>query len=248
MARVLNRLSAREVQALKKPGRHADGGGLYLAIDPTGIRKRWVFLYSLDKKQREAGLGPASEVSLAEARRKAEAMRAALREGRDPLEGRKKVEVLTFGDVASAFIDAHATSWRNPKHLDQWRMTLSVQKDDNGTWVDSGYCVSIRDKPVAEVGTEELLAILKPIWTTKAETASRVRGRIEMVLDAAKVRGCARATIRPNGKGISPTSCRSVRSSSAGTTPRCLTRRFPPSSSACGLSGGSAAMRWSSPF
>ncbi|NMN56474.1 integrase [Xanthobacter sp. SG618] len=189
MARALFRLSAREVQTLKKPGRHADGGGLYLTIDPTGTRKRWVFLYSLNKRQREAGLGPASEVSLAEARRKAEAMRAMLRDGRDPLESRKKAEAPTFGEVASDYINAHAASWRNPKHLDQWRMTLSVQKDSEGAWIDGGYCASLRDKPVSDIGTDEVLAILQPIWSTKAETAARVRGRIEMVLDAAKVRG-----------------------------------------------------------
>lgn len=190
MARALNRLTAREVQTLKKPGRHADGAGLYLSIDPTGTRKRWVFLFTANKKQREAGLGPVSEVSLAEARRKAEALRSAIREGRDPLQVKEEAPAApTFGEVAEAHIKAMEPAWRNAKHVEQWRMTLSVERGEDGAFLDSGYCGKLRAKPVDQITTEDVLAVLTPIWADKNETASRVRGRIEAVLDAAKAKG-----------------------------------------------------------
>ena len=194
MTRVLNRLSAREVQTLKKPGRHADGGGLYLAIDPTGSRKRWVFLYSVGGKQREMGLGAVSDVSLAEARRGADAARRLIREGVDPIENRRAVtktapNVKTFGEVADDYITANAPGWRNSKHVAQWVMTMSRARDGDGNLTEAGYCVSIRDKPVDQVDTEAVLGVLEPIWTELPETAARVRGRIEAVLDFARVKG-----------------------------------------------------------
>ncbi|MFG1418908.1 integrase arm-type DNA-binding domain-containing protein [Xanthobacter sp. V0B-10] len=192
MARVLNRLSARAVQTLKAPGRHADGGGLYLFISPDGSRRRWTLMFQWNGKQRELGLGPASEVSLAEAREKAEAARKLIRGGVDPIaEKRTRTEGAgpSFGALAEQFIKDHEAAWRNAKHIAQWRMVLSVQRGEDGGLLDTGYCRTIRDTAPAEITTDDVLAILRPIWVAKNETASRVRGRIEAVLDAAKAQG-----------------------------------------------------------
>lgn len=177
MARPLNRLTARSVATISKPGRHADGGGLYLSISKNGGR-RWVFMFQREGRQREMGLGPARDVSLAVAREKAGAARRALAEGRDPLaEKRSATPIPFFGDFADALIDELAPGFRNDKHLAQWRMTMQT------------YAAPLRRLRVDEVSTDDVLAVLKPIWTTKPETASRVRGRIERVIDAARARG-----------------------------------------------------------
>lgn len=176
-----NRLSARSVQTLKEPGRYPDGDGLYLVISEAGT-KRWALIYSRGargaNKRTELGLGSARDVSLAEAREKAAAMRAAIRRGEDPRVAREPRKVLTFGDAADAYIEAMAPGWRNPKHVAQWRMTLG-----------DTYCRAMRSRPVAEVGVADVLAVMSPIWHEKPETASRIRGRIEAVLDAAAARG-----------------------------------------------------------
>jgi hypothetical protein len=128
MARSLNRLSAKKVEKLAKPGRHADGGGLYLAVSGNGSRRRWVFLYR-DKtagRLREMGLGSAREVSLADARELAARARVALRDGRDPLADRKAAQAIpTFGAMADEVVSSLENGWRNPKHRKQWRSTLT---------------------------------------------------------------------------------------------------------------------------
>ena len=180
MARSLNRLSAKKVEKLAKPGRHADGGGLYLAVSADGSRRRWVFLYR-DKTAgglREMGLGSAREVSLADARELAARARVALRDGRDPLADRKAAQAIpTFGAMADEVVLSLENGWRNPKHRKQWRSTLTQ------------HCKGIRDIPVNAITTVHILAILKPLWERVPETASRLRGRIEAVLDAAKAKG-----------------------------------------------------------
>ncbi|OLP52604.1 integrase [Rhizobium rhizosphaerae] len=178
MALSLNKLSARAVTAIKKPGRHGDGGGLYLVVDKSGAR-RWVFLYRRDDRLREMGLGGLNAVTLARARELAAEARANLQAGVDPIEAKRNapVAVPTFGEEADDFIDAMAPQFRNAKHLDQWKMTLKV------------YAAPLRAKPVDRIATADILEVLKPIWLTKPETASRVRGRIERVLDAAKAKG-----------------------------------------------------------
>jgi integrase len=163
------------------PGRHADGGGLYLSISDEG-RRRWVFMYSRKGKQREAGLGSAGKggVSLKAAREKAAAGRSMLELGVDPIAAWKKStaeEVPTFGIMADAFLDTHKEGWRNDKHRQQWAMTLTR------------YCEPIRATPVDAIDTEAVLSVLKPLWARAPETASRLRGRIEQILDAAKARG-----------------------------------------------------------
>ena len=175
-----------------KPGRHADGAGLYLLVKPNGSRS-WVFRFMLRGKSRDVGLGTAGPggLSLAEARDEAAALRLKVRAGIDPLDERKKVEqaaaasareernaAVTFRSVAASYIAANSDSWRNAKHKQQWRNTLE-------TYV---YPV-IGDLPVGDIRTYHVLRILEPIWKSKAETASRIRGRIETVLDSAKAHG-----------------------------------------------------------
>ncbi len=181
MGRRSNKLSARTVATLTKPGRHADGNGLYLVIDPSGAR-RWAFLFTHDGKRREMGLGSAGAVTLAAARDLAFEARKRVAAGIDPLEARREaakaiVGKPTFGPCALGYIAAHEASWRNAKHRQQWRSTLET------------YCTAIWDKPVDEIDTEAVLGVLQPLWQSVPETASRLRGRIEAVLDAARAQG-----------------------------------------------------------
>jgi integrase len=176
MSANVHRLSARAVQTLKDPGRHADGGNLYLNVSRTGARS-WVFMYSRAGRQREMGLGNARDVTLARARELAAGHRQALAEGKDPLALRAAPRALSFGEAADTYIEAMEESWRNPKHRAQWRMTLTH------------YAAPIRSLGVDTISTEDVLRVLKPIWSSKPETAARLRGRLEAVLDWARVRG-----------------------------------------------------------
>lgn len=181
MPRQLNRLSARTV-ATAKPGKHADGGGLWLQVTPTGA-KSWVFRFQRGGVEQFMGLGPTHTVTLAQARQDAQAARLALRDGIDPQAQRRAARaaqagVPTFKAAALAYIDEQTPGWRNPKHAAQWGSTLETYAYP-----------TIGAKPVNEITTEHVVAILQPIWKAKTETATRVRGRIESVLDAAKVKG-----------------------------------------------------------
>lgn len=175
--RSINKLSAMKAAKLTTPGRHSDGGGLYLAVDPSG-RRRWVFMYTRRGKRIELGLGGGRDLSLARAREEAAALRALLATGVDPKSERlRRQQGQSFGEIADQYIETMRPSWRNPKHADQWRMTLTK------------YAAPIRTLPVGEITTEEVLVVLQPLWTKIPETAERLRGRIERILDAAKVRG-----------------------------------------------------------
>jgi integrase len=177
MARGLHRLSARTV-ATARAGRHSDGGGLYLVVDKSGSR-RWAFIIWRDRRPSEIGLGSILQgVSLVMARERAAECRRLLADGKNPRDWRRPVNsVPTFAEEAEDVISALETAWRNAKHRAQWRSTVAT------------YCGPILKKPVDEITTEDVLHILRPIWTTKNETASRVRGRIEKILDAAKAKG-----------------------------------------------------------
>jgi integrase len=176
MARQINRLNARKVATETECGRHADGGGLYLSISPNGGR-RWVFLYRWHGKPTEVGLGSARDVTLASARELAGAARTKLAARVNPKDVRKPTKGATFGECADRLIESMQQAWRNIKHRAQWTMTLKV------------YAAPLRRLPVDAVGTDDVLSVLKPLWSKKHETASRLRGRIERVLDAAKAQG-----------------------------------------------------------
>lgn len=174
--RTVNRLTDAKCKAAKKPGRLNDGGGLFLLIGKNQGRS-WSFISRKNGRWREMGLGSFPNVSLAKARQKAEKIRIYLAEGGDPFADRRKAETPTFGEFVDELLADILTEFRNAKHRQQWRNTLTT------------YAAPIAKKKIDEIGTDDILEILKPIWKLKNETASRVRGRIERVLDAAKARG-----------------------------------------------------------
>lgn len=176
MARPINKLSAKTVAAAKQ-GYHGDGGGLYLLVGPTGT-KSWVLRYQKAGKRREMGLGSAAVVSLLEARHSALQQRKVLAAGVDPIATRRAAQAvgMTFGEAADTYIESHKAGWKSEAQADQWTQSLKDHGPD-------------RDLPVAAVDTAIVLRCLKAIWTDKTETATRVRGRIERVLDWAKVSG-----------------------------------------------------------
>ena len=176
MSRKINRLNARKVATVTEIGRHADGGNLYLSISPNGGR-RWTFLFRWHGKHKEIGFGSARDVSLARARELATEARARLAEGIAPAGSRRPTEGTTFGECADRYIEAHRSGWRSAKHLEQWTMTLR------------DHAAPLRRLPVSAITTEDVLTVLRPLWSTAPETASRLRGRIERVLDAAKAKG-----------------------------------------------------------
>ena len=174
------KLTARAA-ATRKPGRYGDGAGLYLVVAPSGARK-WVYRFSFGGKVTEAGLGSAEAVSLAEARDRAYQARKLIEAGKNPIEAKRQAAMIvtvkpTFGAIADALISAKESEWRNEKHRAQWRASLTK------------LAAPLRSRPVDEIDTAEVLDVLTPLWQAKPETASRVRGRIEAVLDAAKAQG-----------------------------------------------------------
>jgi integrase len=172
----LGRLSARKVETAK-PGKYSDGGNLYLIVSATGARK-WVLRFTHRGRPKEMGLGSAADVPLADARDKAEAARRIVAKGLNPIEERERsADTPTFGTVADDVRESLSAGFRNEKHKAQWRMTLET------------YAASLRGKPVDAITTDDVLSVLKPIWLEKPETASRLRGRLEKVLDAAKAKG-----------------------------------------------------------
>jgi len=181
-------LTALQVKNAKAGDKLSDGGGLRLDVDRNG-NKSWVFRFTSPATTRERfmGLGPLRDVSLAEARDAAAEARALIRERKDPIEHRKdqrmaaKVEAskaITFEVYAEKFIAGRESGWKNPRHRQIWRTSLR----------DYAFPI-IGHLPIADVNTKAVLDVLRPIWSTKTETASRVRGRIEAILSAAKVEG-----------------------------------------------------------
>lgn len=181
MARQLHKLSARTAATLSTVGRHSDGGGLYLSIAGDG-RRRWVFMFKRNGKVSELGLGSARDVSLADARALATEYRKVIADGKDPLAVKRQkelpaIDIPTFGVVADRFVDEMVPQFRNEKHIAQWRMTLRV------------YAEPLRDRSINMIDTDLVVSVLKPIWQKLPETASRLRGRIERILDFARVKG-----------------------------------------------------------
>ena len=167
---------------------HAVGGvsGLYLQIAPGGTRS-WILRVTVGTKRREMGLGPFPEIGLAAARDKARAARAKVEGGQDPILERQRAasalraeqsKALTFDQAVTQLIDARGDEWKNAKHRAQWTATLETYASP-----------TIGSLLVGDVTQAHILTILQPIWKAKTETATRVRGRIEQVLDWARVRG-----------------------------------------------------------
>jgi len=184
--RTIARLTALKVAKTEKPGLYPDGAGLYLLVSPGGT-KSWIFRYMLAGRAREMGLGPLHTVSLAEARLHALECRKQKLDGIDPIDARKQaraelmeksVSAKTFKQCADSYISAHKDGWKNEKHAHQWVRTLEAY-----AWP------KIRDKAIQSITTSDVIDILEPIWKSKTETASRLRGRIESVLDWATARG-----------------------------------------------------------
>jgi len=193
------RLTHGAVDEISKPGYHNDGNGLYLSVSPKGS-KAWVFRFKWEGRLKEMGLGPYPSIDLDAARAGRDVWRRVYQvEGLNPIEVRREREAAekaeqgrveqeqataearrtdaTFGTCARAYVDGQEEGWKNAKHRQQWRNTLKE------------YCGPIWDKDVAEITNIDVQGVLAPIWLTKHETASRLRGRIERVLAFAKVKG-----------------------------------------------------------
>lgn len=176
-------LKAKQIEHAKV-GMHADGGGLYLRVQPSGA-KSWIFRFQLNGRRREMGIGTLTDNEPTQARAVASQLALQVRSGIDPIEARQQIALDQkvqangdlFRDVAAEYIKSHRDGWRNAKHADQWANTLATY----------AYPV-VGGKRVAEIDTEDVLRILKPIWGSKTETASRVRSRIELVLSYAKAK------------------------------------------------------------
>lgn len=193
MARMMGRLTAKEVEKKSTPGLYGDGGGLTLQITKAGV-KSWLYRYMIEGKAYAMGLGPVHTITLADARQKAAEARKLVIEGGNPLEVKRqrlldaemtKAKLMTFDQCASAYIEGHRAGWKNAKHADQWANTIA-------TYVSP----IIGALPVEQVDTGLVVKVLtqpddkgQQFWQAKNETASRVRGRIESVLGWATTSG-----------------------------------------------------------
>ena len=198
MSRAIHRLTTRAVESRSRPGYYPDGAGLYLQVaasstapkSPTAtpsVTRSWIFRYTLNKRTREMGIGSARDLGLAEARGKAAECRRLVVEGKDPIRERSAARSdatvaataqMTFDQCAAAYIAAHKDGWRNSKHAAQWESTLRLHASP-----------VIGTLPVADIALPQIMKILEPIWRDKTETATRIRGRVESIIDWATVRG-----------------------------------------------------------
>jgi integrase-like protein/Arm domain-containing DNA-binding protein len=184
-ARRLGRLMAASINTLG-PGRHADGGGLYLSVTASGARS-WIFRYRTGGRLRDHGLGPVHTISLSLARQRALECRRARYAGIDPIDERrarreservKAARAMTFAQAAEQYIAASRAGWRNAKSEQQWRQSLA----------DHAFPV-LGTLPVQAIDTALVTKVIEPLWVTKTVTAGRLRGRIEAVLNWAATRG-----------------------------------------------------------
>jgi integrase len=178
----INRLSELKVRNAKKPGMYADGGGLYLQVHSAKARS-WIYRYEAGGRQRYLGLGSIDTVTLAEARETALQARKLRLQGRDPLTEKRAQRAatqaaVTFSEAAEKYIAAHSAGWRSEIHSRQWNQSLADH-----------VLPTLGSLPVHTIDTAHVLKVLEPLWNAKPETASRVRGRIEAILDWAKARG-----------------------------------------------------------
>jgi integrase len=186
----VGKLTVKIVENLTAPGTYEDGSGLRLVVKASG-RKSWVWRYQIEGKRRELGLGGFPTVGLKDARIAAAEMRAKIHAGKDPLvereiqreeskatHNREVAKKIVFSTVADDYISAHRAGWKNAKHAQQWRNTISTH----------AFAVIGHLAP-AEIETSHILQVLQPIWNSKPETATRLRSRLELILDSAKARG-----------------------------------------------------------
>ncbi len=176
MVRAIHKLTNIAVKSATNAGRISDGGNLYLRTSNTGS-KSWSFMWNAGKRRREIGIGAYPAVSLGKARVIAARYREITAEGGDPKNERDLGNEPTFAEAVEKFLAVMDGQWSNAKHRAQWHMTLTA------------YCTPIEERLVSQIGLPEVLSVLQPIWNEKAETASRLRGRIERVLNFAKVKG-----------------------------------------------------------
>ena len=185
------KLNVKQVKSLTTKGMYNDGGGLNLRITSTG-NKSWIYRYMINHKSRNAGLGKYPDISLSAARAAAKVMRSQVAAGIDPLDSKAESKTTaikaaaaeqtkaerTFKWCAEQYIKVQEPEWKNPKHRQQWTNTLVMYAFP-----------SIGSTPITDIDTNAVLSVLEPIWLTKNETASRVRGRLERILSWAKVKG-----------------------------------------------------------
>jgi hypothetical protein len=198
MACLIHKLTEAKIRTLTDIKLHPDGAGLYLQIKPGGARS-WIYRFTLNGRTRDMGLGALADVSLVKAREKASAALALVNDGIDPIEhtrtqtnipaAPKRISSLSFEEVAEAYMADRLKRLRSDIHRRQWRQTL----------LDYAYPI-IGQMPVNEIETKDVLAVLKPIWESKCETAQRLRGRIERIL--------ARATVEGHRNGANPATWR----------------------------------------
>ena len=183
-------LTHAKVKALKTPGRHGDGGGLYLNVAKGGS-KSWVQRITIDGRRRDVGLGGFPAVSLAKARERASQNRDAIVDGRDPVAEKRtpKPAMPTFREAARACHEIHRPRWRNEKHAANWLATLERHA-----------MPKLGQLPVDRITRADVLAVLTPIWGTRQETARRVRQRVRAVMRWAVAQG--HRDDNPAGEGI----------------------------------------------
>ncbi len=183
--RQLHKLNAIGIKNEKNKGLYSDGGGLYLQVSAYGT-KSWIYRFTLNKKKRDMGLGPFPDISLAQAREEAQKRRKQVLAGIDPIESRKAekqalqaetAKTISFKECADKYISSHSVAWKNLKHIRQWTSTLETYVYPH-----------IGELSVSDVDIGLVLKVLEPIWNEKSETASRIRGRMESILDWATAR------------------------------------------------------------
>lgn len=228
---ITGKLTALAVARANERGTYGDGHGVYLQV-ARGGSKSWILRYKVNGRTRCFGLGPLHAVSLAQARERAAEARRQLLDGHDPIDAKRAsraavrlaaARAMTFDQCAEAYIAAHRAGWRNARHAEAWEKTLATYASP-----------VIGPLPVQAIDTALVMKVLEPIWTVKPETAARLRGRIEAVLDWAKVRGYRTGENPATGADTLTTSCphggRSPRSS---ITPPCRPPRSLPSLPTC---------------
>lgn len=234
------KISSAKLRTLTKPGRYGDGAGLWLQVRDARHRS-WLFRFTREGRGHWMGLGPVEDVTLAEARDRARDCRRLLLAGKDPIAERRsaisaEMVGLPFRDVAGKYIAAHEPAWRNAVHRERWVSTL-----------DSYAHPVIGDMPVLRIDTGDVMRVLDPIWRDKPETAARLRGRVEAVLDYAAARGWRAGENPARWRGqLAKLLPARAKVANVNTTRRCHGRTRRPSWRSCPVKGARLRLLWSS--